>query len=165
MGEGVQTHYEILGIGRQASPELVRQAYRRQAQKYHPDRQPGNGEAQQCMARINQAYAVLSDPDGRSAYNRWCDAREGLVAAERAVAQAAPTGFSASWPWFLLALTLAVILVSVGTVLYKEFVPAQVPALAPLRGVAPSGAPRPPSQAGNPRSPAEAAPTAAPAAR
>jgi hypothetical protein len=132
MGEGVQTHYEILEIGRHATAELVRQAYRRQAQKFHPDRQPGNLQAQQYMARINEAYAVLSDPAGRSAYDHWVDARDGLLAAERAVAEASqPRGLSASWPWFLLAGTLAFTLLSLGTVLYKELVPSTVPAFAP----------------------------------
>lgn len=139
MGEGVQTHYEILGIGRHSSSDLIRQAYRRQAQKYHPDRLQSTHEAQQSMARINAAYAVLSDPQGRAAYDRWFDARAGLRAAEREVAAAArPPGLRANWPWFLLAATLAFILVSVGTVLYTELVPSVVPPFTPAASASPS---------------------------
>jgi len=141
MGEGVQTHYEILGVGRQSTSELIRQGYRRQAQRYHPDRLQNSTEAQHSMARINAAYAVLSDPEGRAAYDRWFDAREGLRVAEREVAAAArPVGLRASWPWFLLAATLAFILVSVGTVLYKELVPSVAPPLPPAASAPPAGA-------------------------
>lgn len=167
MAEGVQTHYEILGIGRHATAELIRRAYRRQAQKYHPDKQPDNRQAEQCMARINEAYAVLSDPGGRTAYDRWFDARAGLLAAERGVTEATPSRFSASWPWFLLALTLSIILLSVGTVLYKEFMPPLVPAIGPAAGAAaPGRVQRPPAEAGSALTPPEAAaPAAAPGTR
>lgn len=63
------THYERLQVSSEAPPEVIRAAYRALASLYHPDRrgaQPTDGDA---MAAINAAYAVLSDPAGRAAYD------------------------------------------------------------------------------------------------
>lgn len=61
------THYETLGVARNATPDEIKQAYRREAGKAHPDREGGSGER---MASVNRAYHCLSDPDRRATYDR-----------------------------------------------------------------------------------------------
>ena len=123
-GQGPQSHYDVLRVAPQAAPEQVRRAYRRQAQKWHPDRKPGDREAQRRMAEINEAYAVLSHPDLRASYNHWLRARRSRLAAEEALRQARPSGLASAWPWWLLCGTLCFAALSVGTVLYKMAVPS-----------------------------------------
>ena len=60
------SHYKTLGLAPQAEPEAVRRAYRRQAQRCHPDKAPGDARAEARMACINEAYAVLSHPERRA---------------------------------------------------------------------------------------------------
>ncbi len=62
------THYEVLGVGRKASPESLRQAYRVMARRYHPDVN-NDPRAHETMARINEAFATLSDDERRSEYD------------------------------------------------------------------------------------------------
>jgi molecular chaperone DnaJ len=66
-----QDYYELLGVSREAEAAEVKSAYRKLALKYHPDRNPGNGEAEEKFKAINEAYAVLSDPQKRSHYDRY----------------------------------------------------------------------------------------------
>lgn len=63
-------YYQVLEVDRDASPDTIRQAYRRLAKKYHPDinNQPG---AEDRFKEINEAYAVLSDEERRAAYDRF----------------------------------------------------------------------------------------------
>ena len=63
-------YYEILGVTRDASFQSIKEAYRRLAFEYHPDRNPGNAWAVERMKEINEAYAVLSDDDKRGRYDR-----------------------------------------------------------------------------------------------
>ncbi|HET8748169.1 MAG TPA: DnaJ domain-containing protein, partial [Ramlibacter sp.] len=65
------TDYDVLRVERDASPERVRAAYRRLAQKYHPDKMPGNANACRAMAALNAAYEVLSDPQRRAEHDVW----------------------------------------------------------------------------------------------
>ena len=60
--------YVVLGVGRQASPKEIQRAYRRQALKYHPDKNPSS-EAGQKFQEIQQAYDLLSDPVRRRQYD------------------------------------------------------------------------------------------------
>ncbi|MEY8232271.1 DnaJ domain-containing protein [Oscillospiraceae bacterium 50-16] len=62
------TYYDLLEIKPDASPEIVRAAYKAQAKKYHPDSQ-STGDTEH-MKKINEAYEVLSDPERRAAYDR-----------------------------------------------------------------------------------------------
>ncbi|WP_456432867.1 DnaJ C-terminal domain-containing protein [Thermosulfuriphilus sp.] len=64
-------YYQILGVSRDASPEEIKKAYRRLALKYHPDRNRGNKEAEERFKEINEAYAVLSDPEKRRQYDQF----------------------------------------------------------------------------------------------
>lgn len=62
-------YYEILEIGKGATQEEIRKAFRRLAQTYHPDRNPDNSEAEAKFKKINEAYQVLSDLVERTAYD------------------------------------------------------------------------------------------------
>jgi molecular chaperone DnaJ len=64
-------YYEILGVRRDASQEDLKRAFRRLAMQHHPDRNPGDPAAAERFKEINEAYAVLSDPEKRRAYDRF----------------------------------------------------------------------------------------------
>jgi len=62
-------YYEILGVRRDASQDDLKRAFRRLAMQHHPDRNPGDPAAAERFKEINEAYAVLSDPEKRRAYD------------------------------------------------------------------------------------------------
>ncbi len=64
-------YYEILGVERTASGEEIKRSYRRLAMKYHPDRNPGNAEAETEFKSCAEAYEVLIDTDRRSRYDQY----------------------------------------------------------------------------------------------
>ena len=64
-------YYRILGVSAQASPEEIKKAYRQAALKHHPDRNPGNREAEEQFKLAARAYSVLIDPEQRSVYDRY----------------------------------------------------------------------------------------------
>ncbi|WP_243031039.1 DnaJ C-terminal domain-containing protein [Thermus altitudinis] len=66
----MKDYYAILGVGREATQEEIKKAYRRLALQYHPDRNPGDKEAEERFKEINEAYAILSDPEKRAQYDR-----------------------------------------------------------------------------------------------
>lgn len=64
-------HYEVLQVSHNAEPEVIDKAYRALAAKYHPDRAGSDrARATERMTQVNEAYAVLSDPVRRAAYDR-----------------------------------------------------------------------------------------------
>jgi molecular chaperone DnaJ len=62
-------YYKSLGVGKNASDEEIKKAYRRLARRYHPDRNPGDKKAEERFKEISQAHDVLSDPEKRKAYD------------------------------------------------------------------------------------------------
>ena len=64
-------YYEVLGVTRSASDGEIKSAYRKLALKFHPDRNPGDAAAEEQFKAAAEAYAIISDPDKRSAYDRF----------------------------------------------------------------------------------------------
>ena len=74
--EKKRDYYEILGVSRNADIKEIKSAYRRLAFQYHPDRNPGDKEAEEKFKEASEAYEVLSDPQKRELYDRY--GHEGL---------------------------------------------------------------------------------------
>src|ERR1700675_4186681 len=64
-------YYEVLGVARGAGEEDLKKAYRRFAIQFHPDRNPGDKQAEEKFKELNEAYQVLSDPEKRAQYDRF----------------------------------------------------------------------------------------------
>ena len=71
MAENKRDYYEVLGVEKNASAEEIKKAYRKSAMKYHPDRNPGDKDAEEKFKEIGEAYEVLSDDQKRSRYDQF----------------------------------------------------------------------------------------------
>lgn len=70
-GNDFKDYYQILGIGKNATPEEIKKAYRKLARKYHPDLNPKDKVAEARFKEINEAQEVLSDPEKRAKYDQY----------------------------------------------------------------------------------------------
>ncbi|NUN48899.1 MAG: molecular chaperone DnaJ [Candidatus Brocadiae bacterium] len=88
MASGKRDYYEVLGVAKNASPDEIKKAFRQAALKFHPDRNPGNAEAEEKFKEASEAFDVLQDPEKRAKYDRF--GHEGLSGGF------APRGFGSS---------------------------------------------------------------------
>ena len=66
-----QDYYQVLGVNKGASSDEIKKAYRKMAMQFHPDRNPGNKEAEQTFKKAAEAYSVLSDADKKRRYDQY----------------------------------------------------------------------------------------------
>ncbi len=71
MAENKRDYYEVLGVEKNASADEIKRAYRKSAMKYHPDRNPGDKEAEEKFKELGEAYEVLSNDEKRSRYDQF----------------------------------------------------------------------------------------------
>jgi len=71
MAENKRDYYEVLGVKKDAGADEIKKAYRKAAMKYHPDRNPGDKEAEAKFKEVGEAYEVLSDEGKRSRYDQF----------------------------------------------------------------------------------------------
>src|SRR5919206_680781 len=64
-------YYEVLGVARSAGDGEIKAAFRKLAMKHHPDRNPGDRQAEAAFKELNEAYEVLNDPQKRAAYDQY----------------------------------------------------------------------------------------------
>src|SRR5580692_1778632 len=84
-----QDFYATLGVAREAGAEDLKKAYRKLAMQFHPDRNPGDKQAEAKFKEVNEAYDVLKDEQKRAAYDRY-----GHAAFENGGAQGGGFGFA-----------------------------------------------------------------------
>lgn len=64
-------YYSVLGVGKNATDDEIKKAFRKAAMKHHPDRNPGDKQAEEKFKEVNEAYEVLGDRTKRDAYDRF----------------------------------------------------------------------------------------------
>ncbi len=112
-------YYDILEVSSKASQEVIRAAYKSLMQRYHPDRNPGDAEAERHSVRVVEAYEVLSDPDRRATYDRELTLRtvdasnvqervRNIMASAAAVSRDEPESENRWWLWLAIVLVVLV---------------------------------------------------------
>ena len=86
-------YYEVLGVGKSANADEIKKAYRQKALQYHPDRNPGNKEAEEKFKEAAEAYEVLSDANKKSRYDQFGHAGVGSSAASDGMGGFGGAGF------------------------------------------------------------------------
>jgi hypothetical protein len=150
MAETLPTYYDVLQVERHASPDRIRMAYRRLAQKYHPDKMPGNANAVRAMAAINAAYEVLGNQQQRADHDRWITRAESRPMPLHAPpVETAWTFFNpvTGWPWYLLFSTMLVAIGTIMTALYLTAMPARATSTAAVAAAPPCPLTGPATQA------------------
>jgi curved DNA-binding protein CbpA len=141
----LHSHYDTLQVDRGAAAEDVRNAYRRLAQKFHPDKHQGKRAAALVMAQLNQAYEVLSDPAQRSAYDDWL-ALEDARAAATAGRSAGFTPDRFGWGGWLVFATTSLAVLTVGYVVIATWTPTASSPRTAATPASPSALARPSNQ-------------------
>ncbi|SDL87515.1 J domain-containing protein [Siphonobacter aquaeclarae] len=108
------THYDTLGVSRQATPDELRVAYRQLALRWHPDRNPGSTHAEERFKAISEAYRVLSDPATRTRYDLSLQAPPQPPQPRPAPRPAAPAKPASPYRWVLPGLLLTGLLIAAG---------------------------------------------------
>lgn len=122
--------YQTLEVPPDATPQAIRDAYRRLARTYHPDRYEGKGDSGGKMASINQAYEVLSDPESRGRYDASIAPPSPKMPSSVANDGAA-FDLAAHRPWFLLWAVLCVVILALGWVALRTLAPAPAKVVRP----------------------------------
>ena len=71
MADNKRDYYEVLGVDKSASDDVIKKAYRKLAKQYHPDLNPGDKNAEAKFKEVNEAYEVLSDKDKKARYDQF----------------------------------------------------------------------------------------------
>ena len=82
-------YYEVLGVSKSASADEIKKSYRKIALQFHPDRNPGDKEAEEKFKEAAEAYDVLSSPDKKAQYDRFGETKSDATDAPKATAVAA----------------------------------------------------------------------------